>query len=316
MSKPRGDDVPATNEANTYADLKFRDVLGTRMAYLDEGQGDAIVFQHGNPTWSYLWRNVMPHLQGMGRLVACDLVGMGGSDKLSASGPGSYHYAEQRDHLFALWDNLELGDRVILVLHDWGSVLGFDWARHHPDRVHGIAFMEAITTPMRWSELAEPYRNFFQPLRTPDGERIILQDNAFVEQFLPQEVIRPLSDAEMDHYRRPYRQAGEDRRPTLSWPRNIPFDGQPADIAALVTANTHFLAHSNIPKLFVNANPGTLIRGPVRRAVRSWPHLTEVTVPGKHFLQEDSPHEIGRALADFVRGLREQPAASTPADST
>ena len=297
---------------NPYAELKFRDVRGTRMAYIDEGHGDAIVFQHGNPTSSYLWRNVMPHLEGMGRLVACDLVGMGGSGKLVPSGPGSYHYSEQRDYLFALWDALELGDRVILVVHDWGSVLGFDWARHHPDRVQGIAFMEAITTALEWPEVAEPYRSFFRGLRGPDGERRILQENKFVEQFLPCEVLRRLTDTEMDHYRRPYRDAGESRRPTLSWPRNIPFSGEPADVASIVTANTDFLAHSDIPKLFVNAMPGTLIRGPVRKDVRSWPRQTEVTVRGMHFAQEDSPDEIGGALADFVRGLREESPSPTP----
>jgi haloalkane dehalogenase len=172
-----------------FAALKHRTIAGKTMAYIDEGEGDAIVFQHGNPTSSYLWRNVMPHLAGLGRSIACDLIGMGGSDKLSPSGPDRYHYAEQRDYLFALWDELDLGDRVVLVLHDWGSALGFDWANQHRDRVQGIAYMEALATPLQWSDVPPEKQPTFQGLRSPAGEELILEQNAFVEAVLPGSVL-------------------------------------------------------------------------------------------------------------------------------
>ncbi|GAC1398137.1 MAG: haloalkane dehalogenase [Mycobacterium sp.] len=290
--------------AKRYGQLRYTQVKGKQMAYVDEGLGDAIVFQHGNPTSSYLWRNVMPHLEGLGRLVACDLIGMGGSDKLDDSGPDRYHYAEQRDYLFALWDSLELGDRVILVLHDWGSALGFDWANQHRDRVAGIAYMEAVTMPIAWSDFPGPMRSVFQGFRSPEGESMVLEQNMFVEGVLPGSVKRQLSDEEMDHYRAPFRNAGEDRRPTLSWPRNIPIDGEPADVVATVEEYGVWLSHSDVPKLFINGEPGALIRGRARDFVRTWPNQTEVSVPGVHFLQEDSPDEIGAAVASFVRALR------------
>jgi haloalkane dehalogenase len=293
--------------AEPYGQLQYAEVLGRRMAYVDEGRGDAIVFQHGNPTSSYLWRNVMPHLEGLGRLVACDLIGMGASNKLPDAGPGSYHYREQRDHLFALWDALDLGDNVVLVLHDWGTVLGFDWANHHRDRVAGIAFMEGIVKPITWSDFPNRIRPVFQGFRSPDGEQMVLSDNVFVEGVLPASIIRSLSDEEMEHYRRPFARPGEDRRPTLSWPRNIPIDGEPADVAAVASDYGAWLQSSDVPKLFVNAEPGALIRGEIREYVRTFPNLTEVSVPGVHFIQEDSPDEIGAAVAQFVRSLR--PAA-------
>ena len=291
-------------QAKPYAALRFRDVKGKQMAYIDEGVGDAIVFQHGNPTSSYLWRNVLPHLEGLGRLVACDLIGMGGSDKLSPSGPDRYNYAEQREYLFALWDALELGDRVVLVLHDWGGALGMDWANQHRDRVQGIAYMESVAMPISWSDFPAPVAGVFQGFRSPAGEQMVLEHNMFVENVLPGGMSRQLTDAEMDHYRAPFRNPGEDRRPTLSWPRNIPIDGEPADVVAAVKDFGSWLATSEVPKLFINGEPGAIIRGAVRDFVRTWPNQTEVTVNGVHFLQEDSPDEIGTAVADFVRRLR------------
>ena len=290
-----------------YAQLKYHEIAGRRMAYIDEGQGDAIVFQHGNPTSSYLWRNVMPYLEGLGRLVACDLIGMGASDKLSPSGPDRYNYAEQREFLFALWDALDLGDRVVLVLHDWGSALGFDWANQHRDRVQGIAYMEAIVTPMTWDDFHPSVRGVFQGFRSPEGERMVLEQNVFVEGVLPGAIRRRLSDEEMNHYRRPFAEPGEDRRPTLSWPRNIPIDGEPAEVVALVNEYRGWLEESDVPKLFVNAEPGAILTGRIREYVRSWPNQAEITVPGVHFIQEDSPHEIGSAVAQFVRRLRAVP---------
>jgi len=293
--------------AKPYGQLQYKQINGKRMAYIDEGQGSedwTIVLQHGNPTSSYLWRNVMPHLQGLGRLVACDLIGMGGSDKLDDSGPDRYHYAEQREYLFALWDELDLGERVILVLHDWGSALGFDWANQHRNRVAAIAYMEAVAMPIDWSDFPGPMRNIFQGFRSPEGESMVLEQNVFVEQVLPASVRRALTDEEMDHYRKPFRNPGEDRRPTLSWPRNIPIEGEPADVVATVEEYGAWLAQSDVPKLFIKGEPGALIRGRALDFVRTWPTQTEVSVPGVHFIQEDSADEIGAALASFVRAVR------------
>ncbi len=290
--------------AKPFAQKKFAAVNGRRMAYIDEGAGDAIVFQHGNPTSSYLWRNVMPHAQGLGRLIACDLIGMGDSDKLPDSGPRRYSYAEQREHLFALWDRLDLGRDVIFVIHDWGSALGFEWANRHRDRVAGIAYMEAIVTPVTWADWPENARRAFQGFRSEGGEDMILGKNIFVERVLPGSVIRKLSYDEMAEYRRPFAAPGEDRRPTLSWPRQIPVEGEPADVVKVVEDYSAWLARSNVPKLFVNADPGSILVGRQREVCRAWPNQTEVTVKGLHFLQEDSPDEIGQAVAAFVRGVR------------
>ena len=290
--------------ADPYGKLKYRDVKGSRLAYVDEGEGDAVVFAHGNPTSSYLWRNVMPHLEGLGRLVAADMIGMGGSDKLIPSGPDRYSYAEQRDYLFALWDSLDLGGNVILVLHDWGSVVGFDWASQHRDRVQGIAFMEGIVTQPRWTDFPDDVVNLFQGFRSPAGEHMVLEQNLWIEGVLPALIQRQLSDEEMNHYRLPFASPGEDRRPTLSWPRQLPVEGDPADVTAIVTEYGQWLAGSDVPKLFINAEPGEIINDRVREIIRTWPSLTETTVSGRHFIQEDSPDEIGQAIAQFVRRLR------------
>jgi haloalkane dehalogenase len=296
-----------------FAAKKFLEVKGRRMAYIDEGERDAIVFQHGNPTSSYLWRNVMPHLRGLGRLVACDLIGMGDSEKLTPSGPDRYHYEEQREYLHGLWEKLDLGDKVVLVLHDWGSALGFDWAQRNPGRVQGIAYMEAIVAPMVWADWNEGAREVFQGFRSPAGERTVLEQNIFVEMVLPSLIIRTVSAAEMDEYRRPFTSPGEDRRPTLSWPRNIPIEGVPENVVSIAERYSAFLATSEIPKLFVaakpgailvDAEPGAILRGRLKDLCRNWPNQSEVTVPGIHFVQEESPHEIGRAVAAFVKGLR------------
>jgi len=281
-------------------------VNGRRMAFLEAGEGPAIVFQHGNPTSSYLWRNIMPYCAGLGRLVACDLIGMGDSDKLVPSGADRYAYAEQRAFLFALWDQLELGSGIILVVHDWGSALGFDWAFRHPERVAGIAYMEAIVTPLSWADWPSNARGAFQGFRSPGGEAMILEKNMFVERILPGSIMRRLSDAEMAEYRRPFATRGEDRRPTLSWPRQIPIEGSPADVVTVVESYSRWLSSSDLPKLFINADPGSILVGRQRELCRRWPKQTEVTVPGLHFLQEDSPDLIGRALADFVRRVRQQ----------
>jgi haloalkane dehalogenase len=290
--------------AKPYAAKKFATVMGRRMATIDEGAGDAIVFQHGNPTSSYLWRNVMPHCEGLGRLIACDLIGMGDSDKLPDSGPKRYTYAEQREHLFALWDRLALGNRIVFVIHDWGSALGFDWANRNRERVAGIAYMEALVTPVTWADWPENARRAFQGFRSSAGEEMILQKNMFVERVLPGSVLRKLTDDEMAEYRRPFANAGEDRRPTLTWPRQIPIEGEPADVVRVVEDYSAWLATSDVPKLFINAEPGSILTGRQRELCRAWRNQTEVTVKGLHFVQEDSPDEIGQAVAEFVKRVR------------
>lgn len=284
---------------------RFVEVDGYRMAVIDEGAGDAIVFLHGNPTSSYLWRNVMPHLEGRGRLIAPDLIGMGDSDKLTDSGPQSYTFAQHRDFLFALLDSLELGDNVTLVIHDWGSALGFHWAQMNEARVKGIAFMEAIVAPFPDnSALPNAFVQFLQGVRSPAGEKMILEGNMFVEELLPRSILRDLSAEEMAEYRRPFLEPGEGRRPTLTWPRQIPIAGEPFDVADTAAAYAQWLAQSEIPKLFIDADPGAILRGEIRDTVRGWPALTEVTVPGVHFVQEDSADAIGKAIANWLPASR------------
>ena len=290
--------------AGPFAAKKFATVNGRRMAYIDEGDGDAIVFQHGNPTSSYLWRNVMPHSAGLGRLIACDLIGMGDSDKLPDSGPARYTYAEQRDYLFGLWDQLNLGNKITIVIHDWGSALGFEWANRNRDRVAGIAYMEGMVTPVTWNDWPENARRAFQSFRSDGGEDMILAKNMFVERVLPGSVLRKLTDEEMAEYRRPFVTPGEDRRPTLTWPRQIPVEGEPADVVKVVEDYSAWLATSDVPKLFINADPGSILVGRQREACRAWPNQTEITVKGLHFIQEDSPDEIGQAVAAFAKRVR------------
>lgn len=292
------------------------DVMGRRMAYVEMGQGDPILFLHGNPTSSYLWRNVMPHLREQGRCIAPDLIGMGASQKLEAPGPDSYRFVEHRKYLEGLLQALEVRRNVTLVLHDWGSALGFDWANRHRDAVVGIAYMEAIVRPLAWSEWNARSRPIFEGFRSPEGEKMVLERNLFVERVLPGSVLRRLTEAEMAVYRRPFLAAGEDRRPTLTWPRQIPLDGEPADVTALVEGYAAWMAWNDLPKLFVNAEPGAILTGAPRDFCRTWRNQTEVTVPGAHFIQEDSPHEIGIAIADWRRslhrGITTQPIEEPP----
>jgi haloalkane dehalogenase len=275
-------------------------VLDTELAYVDTGAGDPVVFLHGNPTSSYLWRNVIPHVAGIARCLAPDLVGMGDSGKAPG---GSYRFVDHARYLDAWFDALGLTRNVVLVVHDWGSALGFHWARRHPERVRGVAYMEAIVRPVTWPEWPEAARKIFQAMRSPAGEEMALQKNVFVERILPASVLRGLTPEEMERYRAPYREAGESRRPTLTWPRQIPVEGEPADVVEIVNAYAAWLAQSDLPKLFVNGDPGSILVGPQRELCRTWPNQREVTVKGSHFLQEDSPDEIGRAVADFVRSL-------------
>jgi len=272
-------------------------VLDTAMAYVEAGAGDPVVFLHGNPTSSYLWRNVIPHVERLGRCLAPDLVGMGDSGKAPA---GSYRFADHARYLDAWLDALALERNVTLVMHDWGSALGFHWAHRHPDRVRGLVYMEALVRPVSWVEWPDSARKIFQAMRSPAGEDMVLAKNVFVERILPASVLRGLTEAEMAVYRRPYLEPGESRRPTLTWPRQIPIDGEPADVTAIVDGYARWLATSDIPKLFVNADPGTILTGAQREFCRTWPNQQEVTVTGTHFIQEDSPAEIGQAIAAFL----------------
>ncbi|TYP83794.1 haloalkane dehalogenase [Blastococcus xanthinilyticus] len=278
-------------------------VKDAEMAYVDVGTGESIVFLHGNPTSSYLWRNVIPHVQHLGRCIAPDLIGMGESAKLPDPGAGTYDFATHAGYLEEFLDGVFAGDRITLVLHDWGSGLGFDWAARHPDRVRGIAFTEAIVTPVTWDDWPAGARNIFQLMRGPDGEAAVLDKNVFVEKILPASVARGLTPEAHDRYRAPFAERA-DRWPTLEWPRQLPIEGQPAAVVERVERYGAWLAESDVPKLFIDADPGSILVGRQRELVRSWPALTEVTVPGSHFVPEDSPHEIGRAIADWIPTLR------------
>jgi haloalkane dehalogenase len=274
-------------------------VLDSEMAYFDVGEGDPIVFLHGNPTSSYLWRNVIPHVAEHGRCVAPDLIGMGAS----AQPPLEYRFVDHRRYLDALFDRLGIAERVTLVVHDWGSALGFDWANRHRDAVKGLAYMEAIVKPLTWDQWPEASARIFRAMRSEAGEEIVLTKNVFVERILPSSVLRDLTGEEMEFYRRPYLEPGESRRPTLTWPRQIPIDGEPPDVNEIVASYAAWLGESPVPKLFVNADPGAILIGPQREFCRTWPNQTEVTVAGSHFIQEDSPREIGEAIAAWYPTL-------------
>jgi len=282
----------------------FKVVNGKRLAYIEEGHGDPIVLLHGNPTSSYLWRNVIPELTASGRVIAPDLIGQGDSEKLSVSeGPGRYTFEVAYEYLAGLLSELDAEQNVVLVGHDWGSALGFHWARNHADSVRGIAYMEALVSPVQWSEWPEAARGIFQGFRSKKGEDLVLSRNLFVEAVLPNSIIRKLTDEEMDHYRAPF-STPDDRQPTLNWPRQIPIDGEPVEMVELVTEYGRWLERSvALPKLFINAEPGSILVGRQRDYCRTWPHQKEVMVPGKHFIQEDSPSEIGQAIAEWLKGL-------------
>ena len=281
---------------------KTVDVLDSRMAYHERGEGRPVLFLHGNPTSSYLWRDVIPELEGLGRLVAPDLIGMGDSTKLASPGPDTYRFATHRKYLWAFIEQVIGGsESLVLVVHDWGSALGFDWANHHRGRVRGIAYMEAIVRPIgSWDEWSKAATPIFQAFRSDKGEQMILERNMFVERVLPGSVLRKLTDAEMIEYRKPFLKA-EHRWPTLTWPRQIPILGEPADVVQIVSDYAQWMAQNEMPKLFVNAEPGAILIGAVRDFCRSWKSQTEVTVTGSHFVQEDSGPAIGRAVADWIK---------------
>lgn len=282
---------------------KHLTVMGKSMAYCEMGEGDPILFLHGNPTSSYLWRNIMPFAADLGRCLAPDLIGMGDSDKLDNPGPESYRFVEHRAYLDAWIEAVGVTDNVTLVIHDWGSALGFDWARRNADRVKAIAYMEGIVRPVLWEEWNQQSRPVFEGFRSEAGEAMVLRKNVFVEKVLPGSVLRGLTEAEMTVYRRPFLTPGEDRRPTLSWPRQIPLAGEPQEVVDIVQEYADWMATNDLPKLFVNAEPGAILVGAQREFCRGWKNQTEVTVRGSHFIQEDSPTEIGEALHAWLSAL-------------
>lgn len=287
--------------SNAEQPKKYVEVLGKRMAYVEMGEGNPIIFQHGNPTSSYLWRNILPHVREHGRCIALDLIGMGDSDKLDDSGPDRYSFVEHRRYFDAALEALGVSENVRMVVHDWGSALGFDWANRHPSQVAGVCYMEAIVCPIAsWDDWPEAARPVFQGFRSAAGEDMVLEKNIFVERVLPGSIIRKLNENEMAAYRRPFAEPGESRRPTLSWPRQLPIAGEPAEVVAIVEAYANWLKTSDVPKLFINAEPGAILTGPHREFCRSWPNQIEVTVSGVHFIQEDSADDIGRTIADWL----------------
>jgi haloalkane dehalogenase len=282
---------------------KYKEIFGKKLAYLDSGEGQSIVFLHGNPASSFLWRNITPAVEGMGRIIVPDLIGMGDSEKLDGIDNPEYQYHGQYKYLSNLLDSLDLGNEINLIIHDWGSALGFQYARENSDRIKSITFMEAIVMPLTWDQWPENARNIFQLMRSEAGEEIVLEKNIFVERILLNDSAKGFSEEEKAEYIRPFKEAGEDRRPTLTWPRQIPVDGEPQEVISEVIKNGEFHKDSSIPKLFINADPGSILIGEQREFVRSWNNLKEVTVKGNHFIQEHSPKEISEAIKSFIETL-------------
>jgi|TARA_B100000408_G_scaffold16333_1_gene11181 haloalkane dehalogenase len=273
------------------------------IAYVESGSGDPIIFLHGNPTSSYLWRNITPHLESQGRCICIDLIGMGDSDKLDNPDENSYQFEEHYHYVNAAIESLTNGENITFVIHDWGSALGFNWCYHNPDSIKGIAYMEAIVKEMTWEDWRDEAKGIFQGFRSDAGESLVLEKNYFVERVLPGSIIRRLSDEEIEEYRRPFINPGEDRRPTLSWPREIPIEGQPANVCEIVNQYAEWMQTNDIPKLFINAEPGAITTGRIRDYCRSWKNQTEVTVKGVHFIQEDSPDDIGKAISTWYKNI-------------
>ena len=283
-------------------DKKYIDVLGKQIAYVEMGEGDPIIFQHGNPTSSYLWRNIMPQLQSLGRCIAMDLIGMGDSEKLEDEGNMTYSYTVHKKFFDGFLAELGIKKNATLVIHDWGSALGFNWAYDNPEKVKGICYMEAIVKSMQWVDWNEDARGIFQGFRSPAGEDMILKKNLFIEAVLPGSILRKLSDEEMNEYRRPFNTEIA-RRPTLDWPRQIPIENEPPEVCKIVESYSQWMVESELPKLFINAEPGAILIGKQREFCRTWKNQKEVTVKGSHFIQEDSPDEIGNAIFDWLKGI-------------
>ncbi|MBI4571552.1 MAG: haloalkane dehalogenase [Chloroflexi bacterium] len=279
---------------------RFVEVAGSRIHYVEEGSGDPVLFLHGNPTSSYLWRNIMPYAARAGRAIAMDLIGMGKSDKLDLE----YRFVDHARYVDGFIEQLGLRN-ITFVVHDWGSALGFHYARRHEANVKGLAFMEAIYRPFTWAEFPEQARGVFQGFRTPEtGWDMVANRNMFVELVLPSAIVRKLSDEEMARYREPF-PTPESRKPVWRWPNEIPIDGEPEDVHEIATAYWQWLQETDVPKIVFAAQPGALIRAEMLAELQAkLKNLTVVDIgPGLHFVQEDSPHTIGEALLAWYRGL-------------
>ena len=277
-------------------------VLGKNMAYVEKGEGNPIIFQHGNPTSSYLWRNIIPHLENQGKCIAIDLIGMGDSDKLEDEGDNTYSYHVHKKYFDACLKELGIKDDITFVIHDWGSALGFNWAYDNKNSVRGICYMEAIVKTISWDDWPEDGKSIFQGFRSEAGEDLVLKKNLFIEGVLPGAIIRNLSNKEMDVYRKPFLKEIE-RRPTLDWPRQIPIDNKPEEVCNIVEDYSLWMSINEIPKLFINANPGSILKGKQREFCRKWKNQEEVTVKGSHFIQEDSPKDIGQAISSWFQKI-------------
>ena len=284
-------------------DKKKISIDGKEIAYHQQGSGEPIVFLHGNPTSSYLWRNITPYLHDQASCISMDLIGMGDSDKLDNPDTNSYRFEEHFYYVEKAIKALTNNEKITLVVHDWGSALGFHWSYKHPELIKGIAYMEAIVKEMTWDDWDKNAKSIFQGFRSDAGENLVLEKNYFVEKVLPGSIIRTLDSNEMNEYRKPFLSSGEDRRPTLSWPREIPIEGEPGSVCQIVNEYAEWMKTNNIPKLFINAEPGAITTGKIRDFCRSWKNQTEVTVKGIHFIQEDSPDEIGKALSKWYKEL-------------
>jgi haloalkane dehalogenase len=277
---------------------KYISVLDTQMAYVDVGSGDPIVFLHGNPTPSFLWRTIIPYLLPFGRCLAPDYVGMGNS---GAAPDGQYRFVNHQRYLDEWFEAVGASRNVILIVHDWGSALGFSWAQRHPERVKAIVYMEGIVRPFRpWDEWPDATRAFFQAQRTPAGEDLILQKNLFIEYLLP---LRNIPPEVIEVYRRPFRIPGLTRLPMLAWTRDLPIGGEPEDVVRIVDSYSRWLSSSRVPKLFIDAEPAGFLIGAQREFCRGWPNQRTITVQGAHFVQEEAPHAVGEASARFVAGV-------------
>ena len=281
---------------------KYIDVSGKQIAYVEMGEGDPIIFQHGNPTSSYLWRKILPQLQSLGRCIAMDLIGMGDSEKLKDAGSMTYSYATHKKYFDGFLDELGIKNNATLIIHDWGSALGFDWAQNNSEKVKAICYMEGIVQSMKWEDWNEDARGIFQGFRSPAGEEMIIEKNLFIEAVLPGSILRKLSDEEMNEYRRPFKDK-KSRQPTLDWPRQIPLENEPPEICKIVDSYSQWMAKNDLPKLFINAEPGAILIGKQREFCRTWKNQKEVTVKGSHFIQEDSPNEIGSAIFDWLKDI-------------
>ena len=277
-------------------------VLGKKMTYVDKGEGDPIIFQHGNPASSYLWRNIIPYLENQGRCIAIDLIGMGDSDKLTDNGNNTYSYHIQKQYFNKCLEELEIKENITFVIHDWGSALGFNWAYEHQESVKGVCYMEAIVKKISWEDWPKDAKSIFQGFRSDAGEDLILKKNLFIEGVLPNAIIRNLTETEMDIYRKPFLKE-IDRRPTLDWPRQIPINNEPEDVCKIVDDYSSWMSINEIPKLFINADPGSILTGKQREFCRKWKNQQELTVKGNHFIQEDSPNEIGEAISKWYKNL-------------